>query len=364
MNVSLDKAKHDSLNITIGVEEEKNCIIYGKHLRNFKRIKVEKIFSYLSPPHYDALILPVPSSYGLFGVKSSILSQLVRLLGADFLATVQDYIVRKYLGEQPVGSAFVLKSPCPLFKYIIVVAAVRIVSWRGDENAWLDPGYVPIDFAYTSLRAALLSILRLNASTKTQAINSIFCPDLFAIRKEWLGGELLNDEDFDLLVQQLILAMESIFHSSKNPKTWSEGIILQRQILDKEKKQKREDILHMLVTGTLEQRGLYTMDELELIMGCLKNDSRTRLAAARVIAYSITRVDSHFNIPKNDILHRITDKNAGCLGHLVDLAIERSISLHTEIPFEELEISHNEEIGEGTAGNVYRGLWKEQRVAI
>jgi hypothetical protein len=285
----MEKQSKFDMTITFGAEEDKNCGFYVKHLRNMKKIKVEKIFSYSSPQQqYDALILPVPSSYGVFSFKSSILGQLTRLLGNDFLETVQDYIVRKYLGEQPVGSAFVLKSPCNIFKYIVVVALLRVATCKGDELSWLDPIYVPPDFAYTSFRGALLAVLRHNANVKNQSysIASILCPDLFAIRKEWTGGDSLTDDDFDTVVQQIILATEGVLNPSRNPKTWAEGILLQRQILDKDKKQKREDLHHMLNSGTLEQRGVYSTEELETVIGWLKShDNKTKLAAAKVIAY-------------------------------------------------------------------------------
>lgn len=68
---------------------------------------------------------------------------------------------------------------------------------------------------------------------------------------------------------------------------------------------------------------------------------------------------------------------AGCLDYLLSLALSGEIYLHTEIPIGELK--KGEEIGEvnltpppfvhadtfqGMAGAVYRGLWKDKRVAI
>ena len=51
-----------------------------------------------------------------------------RMLGSDFEREIREHIVKKYLGEQPLGIGFVLKSPVPLFKYVVVVSLFRMLS--------------------------------------------------------------------------------------------------------------------------------------------------------------------------------------------------------------------------------------------
>lgn len=56
-----------------------------------------------------------------------------------------------------------------------------MLTTRGDDMAWLDPGHVPIDFSYNALRAALLAVLRHNAGAKV-TVNTVLCPDFISVR--------------------------------------------------------------------------------------------------------------------------------------------------------------------------------------
>jgi hypothetical protein len=51
-------------------------------------------------------------------------------------ARVQAYIVRKFLGELPAGSAFVLRQKGPI-RHVIVVALTRVLTPAGDSMALL-----------------------------------------------------------------------------------------------------------------------------------------------------------------------------------------------------------------------------------
>lgn len=62
------------------------------------------------------------------------------------------------------------------------------------------------------------------------------------------------------------------------------------------------------------------------------------------------------------VADRVTSKARGCLDYLLSLALSGELQLHREIPFE--EVTKGEPIGEGMAGTVWRGLWRERRVAI
>ena len=95
---------------------------------------------------------------------------------------ITDYIVRKYLGEQPVGSAFIIKNSGNnlKYRYIVVVALFRALTCRGDDLAWLDPCNIPVDYAYSAMRGVLLRIYQHNAVSKTK-IKVAYCPDFFKV---------------------------------------------------------------------------------------------------------------------------------------------------------------------------------------
>lgn len=143
------------------------------------------------------------------------------ILDEGFEKRASDFILRKYLGEQPPGVGFVLRNKKGPVKHVVCVSLFRILTvkyesfsrnylfipifntlfcffsrclalsviaysvnevlyiilelfncCRGDSMAWLDPGYVPQDYAYTALRAALISVLRHNAANPNNPIRN------------------------------------------------------------------------------------------------------------------------------------------------------------------------------------------------
>src|SRR5687767_4824630 len=60
-------------------------------------------------------------------------------------------------------------------------STLGVLTTRGDDMAWLDPGHVPTDFSYNVLRAALLAVLRHNTNSKSVSISSVLCPDFITV---------------------------------------------------------------------------------------------------------------------------------------------------------------------------------------
>lgn len=104
-------------------------------------------------------------------------------LGTEVQDRINDHIVRKYLGEQPVGSAFIVKNSGNnlKYRYIIVVALFRAITCRGDDMAWLDPCYIPMDYAYSAMRGVMLRLFQHNAVSQHNKIKTIYCPDFFKV---------------------------------------------------------------------------------------------------------------------------------------------------------------------------------------
>lgn len=138
----------------------------------------------------------MPSAFGLYSSKLGFVNTLMayvikvrgykrfyRALGSEVKEKITDHIVRKYLGEQPVGSAFIVKNSGNdlKYRYIVIVALFRAITCRGDDMAWLDPGYIPMDYAYSAMRGVMLRIFQHNAVSQHNKIKTIHCPDFFKV---------------------------------------------------------------------------------------------------------------------------------------------------------------------------------------
>lgn len=184
-----------NLSIIFCSTDDTICSLYHKHFREIPRTSIQK----QDPTNGDGcLVLPLPSSFGLFS-PNSFLNDIItfknisalwflththsRKIGPDLPQEIANHITNKYLGEQQVGSAFILKnsSKSTNFKHIAVVALFRALTCRGDELAWLDPRHVPTDFTYTAMRGVILRILQHNSVSKTNQIKRIFFPDFWRV---------------------------------------------------------------------------------------------------------------------------------------------------------------------------------------
>lgn len=67
------------------------------------------------------------------------------------------------------------------YRFIVVVALFRAVTCRGDDMAWLDPCYMPIDYAYSAMRGVMLRIFQHNAVSHHNKIKTVHCPDFFKV---------------------------------------------------------------------------------------------------------------------------------------------------------------------------------------
>lgn len=126
------------------------------------------------------------------------------------------------------------------------------------------------------------------------------------------------------------------------------------------------DLLQMLSTGELEKRLLYTPEEVEAVCQYVKDASskERQVQAAKVIAAALINEDAK----RTDVLGRsavarvVCEKDKGCLGALLEFVMAGTLTLHTEIP--PADIKFEEEIGSGTAGSVFKAVWRGKPVAV
>lgn len=167
--------------------------------------------------------------------------------------------------------------------------------------AWLDAGDIPEDYAYVAIRAALLTVLRHNAGHADSPIRSLLCPDLGGVRKAGVGGDGFGDADQRLVIKQTLLAARGVLSPSKSPKTWAEALLLQRQVVALGNAEEggegasEKELSAQLNDGSLEARGLYSEEELDLVVGWARDEKspKRRLAAAKVCPHSYKGTPSH-----------------------------------------------------------------------
>jgi len=141
----------------------------------------------------------------------------------------------------------------------------------------------------------------------------------------------------------MLIAVRGILEPSKVPKDWGQALLLTTQII--KAPDVTEDLTPLIESGALEARGLYSLTELDQVMVvALDKNKEKQEAAIRVLAACLHRTDDQFSIPKRDVAHRIMAQKGGCLALLLDMVVQRKVTVHTEIPYEDLTIG--ELIGE------------------
>ena len=295
------------------------------------------------------------------------------------------------------------------FKFVVVVCAFRVLTSQGDSMAWLDPVHITEDWAYNAFRsglqAAMLSYKRAQAnlpSRRTPSSSSkatasddrdssgsddeanesdlrplpakILCPDMNTLRSASVDQAGGLPATLDDTVQQMHFAWRSMIQSlsvtQKRDPTWADAILLQRLILRRDGagqgpgQSVQTDLLSVLSTGDLEERSLYSIDELQLVCQWVRDpmSPERALAGARLIANAFCSDSQAFGVSKMDISRLVTHKDTGCLPSLLNFVTSGQIKLYNEIPPEDL--IYGDEIGTGTAGSVVRATWNGRPVAV
>eukprot|EP01128_Nolandella_sp_AFSM9_P009843 TRINITY_DN6509_c0_g1_i1.p1 TRINITY_DN6509_c0_g1~~TRINITY_DN6509_c0_g1_i1.p1 ORF type:complete len:339 (-),score=62.10 TRINITY_DN6509_c0_g1_i1:79-981(-) len=231
--------------------------------------------------------------------------------------------------------------------------------------AWLDPQFVTGDYAYNSMRSALLRVVKHNATHPKNHIGTVYCPDFFRIRSEGPGGEKLTEIEYQDTVSQMLLATRSILGPSVQEElAWAQALLITTEVVKSGALTNEQDLVTLANEGKLESRGLYNETELEIVMKWARDEANAELRkiAAKVLAACLHRSDTQFNLPKANVARRISSSSDGCLPFILDMVLEGSISVHREIPFEELTL--HEKIGNGGEGSVWRGKWGDIHVAV
>lgn len=101
------------------------------------------------------------NSYGI--MNAGVDAAVAKIHGPDFVATVQWRILNDYLGEQPVGTAFIQETDCPDFPYIAHAPTMRT------------PGSIEnTDNVYRATWGALLAVYHHNLTSERKIKTLVF----------------------------------------------------------------------------------------------------------------------------------------------------------------------------------------------
>lgn len=115
-------------------------------------------------PAFDC-IANAGNSFGLMdgGVDAAI----TRFFGASLMRTVQDYILSEFLGEQPVGTSFIVETRHATHPYLAHTPTMRVPM-----------AIAHTDNVYNAMAAALRAVWLHNRSAADKPIETLACPGL------------------------------------------------------------------------------------------------------------------------------------------------------------------------------------------
>ena len=150
---------------------------------------VNNYFEWL--PAFDCLVSPA-NSFGM--MDGGMDAAIVRFFGDSLMTKVQQYILDEFLGEQPVGTSFIVETGHPKHPFLAHTPTMRVpMSIAGT------------DIPYIAMWAMLLAIRRHNQHTERK-INSIACPGL---------GTGIGRVPYHEAARQMALAYDNFLHPPK-----------------------------------------------------------------------------------------------------------------------------------------------------
>jgi len=114
-------------------------------------------------PTFDCLVSPA-NSFGM--MDGGIDAAITQFFGLSLERSVQERIIEDYLGEQPVGTSFIIETKHPKHPFLAHTPTMRVpISIKGT------------DVPYAAMWAMLLAIRQHN-KTNQRKIGSVVCPGL------------------------------------------------------------------------------------------------------------------------------------------------------------------------------------------
>ncbi|EDX74839.1 Appr-1-p processing enzyme family protein [Coleofasciculus chthonoplastes PCC 7420] len=142
-------------------------------------------------PEFDCLVSPA-NSFGM--MDGGMDAEILQFFGRSLMTKVQQYILEEFLGEQPVGTSFILETGHPKHPFLAHTPTMRVpMSIAGT------------DIPYIAMWAMLLAVRRHNQNA-TRKIDQIACPGL---------GTGIGRIPYDEAARQMAVAYDNFLHPPK-----------------------------------------------------------------------------------------------------------------------------------------------------
>jgi O-acetyl-ADP-ribose deacetylase (regulator of RNase III) len=166
------------------------CEAFQKHFKYLPNVEiVNNYFEWL--PEFDCMVSPA-NSFGL--MDGGIDAAIIRFFGHSLMEKVQQRILEEYLGEQPIGTSFIVETGHPKHPFLAHTPTMRVpMLIAGTHNP------------YVAMWAMLLAVRHHNQRAK-QKINSIACPGL---------GTGIGRMPYTEAARQMALAYENFLYPPK-----------------------------------------------------------------------------------------------------------------------------------------------------
>jgi O-acetyl-ADP-ribose deacetylase (regulator of RNase III) len=163
---------------------------FQEHFNYFPNVDiVNNYFEWLTK--FDCLVSPA-NSFGM--MDGGMDAAIINFFGRSLEHHVQQRILEDYLGEQPVGTSFVIETGHQQHKFLAHTPTMRVPMSIKDT-----------DIPYTAMRAMLLAVRQYNQNSYNN-INSVACPGL---------GTGIGQVPHREAARQMALAYDSFLHPPK-----------------------------------------------------------------------------------------------------------------------------------------------------
>lgn len=180
------------------------CAAWKATFANHKNVEVVNDY-FQNIPEYDCMV-SAANSYGR--MDGGIDRHITDYFGQQLMDRVQSHIVEHYLGEQPIGSSFIIPTHHAKHPFLAHTPTMRVPE-----------PIVHTDNVYHGMRATLLAVHHHNL-TSDQKINLIACPGL---------GALTGQVPFEKVAQQMERAYASVIEPLTDL-SWENIIHMRRSI--------------------------------------------------------------------------------------------------------------------------------------
>ncbi len=152
----------NELTLTLVDSNPQMCINWSKEFAGLPNVEIVNGY-FETIKRFDCMV-SAANSFGLMdgGVDAAI----TRFFGESLMKRVQDRILNEFLGEQPVGSSFILETGQSEHPFIAHTPTMRVPMPIGST-----------DYAYLAMKAMLLAI-RSHNLVSNQRFEVIACPGL------------------------------------------------------------------------------------------------------------------------------------------------------------------------------------------